>query len=339
MKYHNYYIIIYICLLTIATRSPAVSGEPATVTASAAGQIETRLVKRFLSIGTASINGVYYPLGTAMARLFNAHLDGIVAIPEPTAGSVANIEYLRRHEIALALVQSDVALHAFHGRERFEGRPFPELRVLASLYSEVLHIAVRQDSGITALTDLRGKNVVLGEEGSGTAENARMIMAGLGLHAGEFTPSYLGFTKATAALEGGYVDAVFYSGGVPVDGVALLARRIPIRLLPFPEPVRRRLIARHPFWQTETIPAHTYPGQAVDVETIGLRALLVTTSELQRPLATRILELLFDRTPYLTSLSPAAAAISLEQALKGIQSDMLHEAARDFYRRRLIQAP
>jgi hypothetical protein len=38
---------------------------------------------------TGSIEGTYYPLGTAMAGLFNSRLEGMVALAEPTASSIA----------------------------------------------------------------------------------------------------------------------------------------------------------------------------------------------------------------------------------------------------------
>ncbi|RCK76729.1 MAG: TRAP transporter solute receptor, TAXI family precursor [Candidatus Ozemobacter sibiricus] len=291
---------------------------------------DVRLVKRFFSIGTASISGMYYPLGSAMSRLFNSNLDGIVTIPEPTKGSVDNIEHLRRGEIALALVQNDVAFNAFHGRGAYEGRPMPTLRVLASLYSEVLHVAVRQDAGLRTFDDLRGKVLAIGEEGSGTAVNSQIILEQLGFKPGDFTPSYLGVTKAIAALEGGYVDAVFFTGGLPSEGFALLGRRLPIRLLSFSSEMRQKVIAAYPFWQEEIIPAGTYPGQTADVATVGLRALLCTTAGFDPDLGERMLALIFDQAAYLATMSRAAAGLRLDTATKGVPPEMLHPATRQF---------
>jgi TRAP-type uncharacterized transport system substrate-binding protein len=41
-----------------------------------------------------------------------------------TPGSVYNVEALRDHELEFALVQSDVAYDAYHGKAAFSGTPF-----------------------------------------------------------------------------------------------------------------------------------------------------------------------------------------------------------------------
>ena len=95
---------------------------------------EAKLIKKIYSFGTASINGTYYPFGNAISRLFSRNLKKLVTVAEPTAGSVANVNFLRKKQIELALIQSDVVWMAYQGTVIFNGNPFKELRVLASLY-------------------------------------------------------------------------------------------------------------------------------------------------------------------------------------------------------------
>ena len=296
-----------------------------------AQKFQAHLVKRFLSIGTASISGVYYPLGTALARVFNSNLGEILVISEPTQGSVTNIGYLRNRDIALALVQNDVAWGAFFGKGLFEGKRFPELRILASLYSEIIQVVVRQDSTLRTMQDLRGKTVAIGEAGSGTAGNAKIILQAAGFSEQDFTSSHLVFTKAIDALQAGYVDAVFFTGGLPSEGISMLGARIPIRMIPFPEALRAHLVASYSFLERESIPSGTYPGQGEDIPTVGLRALLVTTSDLEPELANQMLALLFANIEYLSSLCPAIRGLTPATALKGVDLGMLHPGAVRFF--------
>lgn len=297
-------------------------------------EFSATLVKRFLSIGTASINGSYYPLGVAMAGLFNQHLPDTVVLAEPTEGSVANIGYLRRGDVALALVQSDVALDAFNGAGTFDGRPYPELRVLAALYSEVVHVIVRADDPASSLAGLKGRVIAVGEAGSGTELNARMILAALGFTDRDFTASHLPFTKATEALERGHVDAVFFTGGVPADGVARLAARVPVRLLPIDGVDAERVVAARACWVRETVADGSYPGMNAPVNTLGLRALLVAGEDLADDLVEQMLSLMFDRLSELIRVTPVAARINLNKALLGVDPNMLHPAARQLFVRR-----
>jgi TRAP transporter TAXI family solute receptor len=114
------------------------------------------LIKRFYSIGTATINGTYYPVGNSIARTLSKNLKNLVFIAEPTEGSVANVEYLRKNQIDLALMQSDIAWQAARGVGTFVDNSFKELRVLSSLYSEVVQIVVKSNSSIKTIADLKG---------------------------------------------------------------------------------------------------------------------------------------------------------------------------------------
>lgn len=296
--------------------------------------INAVLLKRFFSIATASIDGVYYPLGNAMARLLNANLEDAVAISESTGGSIANVELLRLGDVALALIQSDILYDAIYGHRSFTGNSFPKLKVLASLYSEVVHVLVSSDSDIFTLEDLRGKRIAIGEKGSGTAINTQMIIDVLGFKSEDYFPNFLTFTKATDALKNGHVDAVFYTGGVPLDGIVNLIRSSRIRLVQFNKDVRDKLVNAFPYWREEIIAAGTYPGQLSDVNTVGLRALLATTDDFDPDMAEKMLEILFGNLDYLTQLSKAAKKISFKDGLKGIENEMLHEGARRFFHSR-----
>ncbi|MBF0500260.1 MAG: TAXI family TRAP transporter solute-binding subunit [Candidatus Riflebacteria bacterium] len=288
-------------------------------------------VRRFFGIGTASINGAYFPLGAALARLFNAHFDDIMTIAEPTSGSLANLEYLRSGDLALALVQSDLAWDAFHGLRAFAGHPFSDLRVLTALHAEVVQVAVAASSSIRLLGELRGHRIVVGERGSGSAINASMILETLGLSSSDYSAVYLPFTKATAAIADSEADAVFFTGAAPSEGFTNLAARLPIRLLSFTSEQQHRLTETYPFWSAETVPAGLYGSENPAVSTVGLRALLVTRASLDSATVEEMLKLLFGNLQLLASMSHSAAGIRLENALKSVETGMLHEGARNYF--------
>ena len=111
-------------------------------------------------------------------------LKGVTFLAEPTAGSLANVEYLRNGQIDLALVQSDVAWQAVNGSGQFESNRCLELKVLASLYSEVIQIVVRDSSPITTIRDLKGCKIAVGEKNSGSAMSVKEVFGAAGLSGG-----------------------------------------------------------------------------------------------------------------------------------------------------------
>jgi TRAP transporter TAXI family solute receptor len=74
-----------------------------------------------VSMGTAAVTGVYFPVGVSLCRLVNQHRreTGVRCAARPTEGSVANIAGLREGRLELAIVQSDVQAQAVAGTGAF----------------------------------------------------------------------------------------------------------------------------------------------------------------------------------------------------------------------------
>ena len=296
-----------------------------------AADYQLKLVKKFYSIGTASISGTYYPTGNSIARLLSSNIQGLVAIAEPTAGSLANIEYLRRGQIDLALLQSDVAWQAYNASSDAK---FRELRVIASLYSEVIQLIVRDNSDVKELSDLKGRRISVGEKDSGSAASIVMVLKAAGLEESDYTIVYERFTRGTESLLDGYVDAVYYAGAIPADGITRLAAKTPLRLINVPADVRAKLQAEHPYFTSEVILAGSYKNQKSDVTTIGFRALFAATERLSASEVVNILRALYDKPVTDSSETAPDLKLRISDALKGVQPEMLHEGARNFFRMR-----
>src|SRR3546814_15460792 len=70
--------------------------------------------------------------------------------------------------------QSDVAYCAYTGTGLYEGKgKVEDLRLIATLYPETIHIVARKDAGIESVADLKGKPGSLDESGQGTNADTR----------------------------------------------------------------------------------------------------------------------------------------------------------------------
>ncbi len=200
----------------------------------------------FFRIGTGAIGGTYFAIGGMLASAISnppgsrpcdqggaCGVPGLVAVAQSTQGSVENVEAIADGRIESALVQADVAYWAYHGTGMFRDRgALSNLRAVANLFPSTIHIVVRRDSFIGGVSDLGGRRVSLGEEGSGTLVDARTILAGYGISEAVIEPFYLRPGPASDRLFDGDIDAFFMVGGVPVGTIVDLAARLPIRLLP-----------------------------------------------------------------------------------------------------------
>ncbi|MFV0303764.1 MAG: TAXI family TRAP transporter solute-binding subunit [Paracoccus sp. (in: a-proteobacteria)] len=301
---------------------------------------------RFFRIGSGETSGTYYAIaGVIAAAISNppggARCDeggacgvpGLLAAALASEGSVQNIRALRDGSLESALVQADIAHSAQTGGPGWQGAERADkLRAIAALYPEAIHLIARADAGIASINDLAGKRVSVSQPGSGTRIDAQLVLQAAGLPDERLVLSELSTDEAARRLRAGELDAFFMVGGWPVAGLTTLASQTDILLLPINGPLADRLIARHPFFRPETIPAGTYAGQSKPVETLSVAALWLTTADQPEALIHDISRLLWnENTQRMLRLGhPASHAISPENALSGI-SIPLHPGAESYY--------
>ncbi len=314
---------------------------------AAAGVPASAQDMRFFRIGTGDTGGTYYPIGGLIANAISAPpgsrpcelggacgVKGLVAVAVATHGSVSNIRDLQNGRLEAAFLQSDVAFWGYSGTGIFNGQPpAPELRVIAYLYPETVHLVVRRDSGISGIPDLKGKKVSLNEIASGTLADARLVLGAFGLTERDITPFYLRPSVAGAKLAAGEIDAFFFVGGAPVEAIAALAETTAIALVPIAGATAERALTRYSFFSFDEIPAGTYPGVGATA-TMSVGAMLVTS-------AAQSEELIFDITAALWNANTRkqldrvhtkGRLIRAENALKGLAIP-LHPGAERYYRK------
>jgi TRAP transporter TAXI family solute receptor len=171
-------------------------------------------------MATGGEAGAYH----GFAKRYAAHLarEGITLELRPTAGSVENLELLRRGEVALALVQGGVD----------DADAEPALVSLGSVYYEPLWLFHRRDLNIGRLPGLAGRRVAIGPQGSGTRALVTRLLQANGVDdAGGWVG--VGGQAAVDALLDGSVDAAFFVTSAQSELVDRLLRDPRIALSDF----------------------------------------------------------------------------------------------------------
>ncbi|TPE49412.1 TAXI family TRAP transporter solute-binding subunit [Amaricoccus solimangrovi] len=287
-------------------------------------------------LGTGSLAGVYYPVGVALCRLPNQHRPetGLRCAAVPSEGSVANIEALRAGEAGLALAQTDVAAEAIAGAGAFaQAGPMEDLRAVMSLYPEPLSVVARADAGIASLTDLQGKRVALGQQGSGQRALAETLVAALGWSDASFaeTPD-LAPEDLAAALCGGRIDAYMIAIGHPALVIRETTRGCDARLVPAGGAAVDRLVADTPALVKAEIPGGVYRGNPDPTPSFGPGATLLTRAETPDPEVRDIISGILGDFDMLTGLVPVLAGLDRKAAVTGGLGAPLHPAAEAYYR-------
>ena len=247
-------------------------------------------------------------------------------------GSVENASRLQAGRLDFGLMQSDVAHLLYQGFSSQGFYPYKELRAVASLWPEAVHLITLEGSGIKRLSDLEGRRVAVGQRGSGSRINAILIGLAAQLEGSQLpTIREIGTATAMEQLEAGDIDALFLTEAVPAPSVqALAARRADLRFVPMPDRLLAKLAEEHFSYYPLTVPARTYPGQSAPFTTIGLAAALITHSQVANEKVEKMLELLLSGGDELARKYYRAAFISRETMRLGLAVP-LHPAAERFY--------
>lgn len=120
-----------------------------------------------LTLGSTNATSSHYQIAVGMGQAIEAGNPGVTVTVVETGASVDNVRRLVRGEIDLGLVAGDVFVQARQGLGQFEGNAIEDLVALYPYDNSVINIAVRADSGITALEGLDGKPFTPGIRGSG----------------------------------------------------------------------------------------------------------------------------------------------------------------------------
>ncbi len=301
------------------------------LSAAAAGGTPAFAQAKFFRIGTGGTGGTYYPIGGLIA---NAISDAALnASAVATNGSVANVNGIVGGSMESGFSQADVASWAYTGTGIYEGKPkVEELRAIANLYPESVHIVVKKGGGIKSIADLKGKRVSIDEPGSGTLVNAKALMAAYGVTEKDIKPEYLKQQQSSEKFKDGTLDAFFQTTGFPQGTLTELASTNGFELLAIDGAEAAKLREQFKFFAIDEIPTDTYKGVA-GVKTLSVGAQWVTTAKMDIELVYQVTKGLWsDKTRGVLDGGHAKGkSIAKATALAGLGIP-LHPGAEKFYK-------
>ena len=284
-----------------------------------------RAMPTSLVIASGEIGGVYFQMAGEFCRLVNLQPQGVSCSVLPTDGSLENLSLLADGGADMALVQGDMLLAAYRGEGRFAGTAQPDLRAIMATHAQPLTLIVRQDwSG--GLAALQGRAVYLGAPLSGSRATASHLLALSGL-LGQWQEPFP--ADPQAALCQGQIDMIALLSGHPSRFVVELARRCPIRFLPFSADTITAYVAMHPEYRISQIPGRLYPNLLAPVSTVATPAILVARKEISAKIIQQLLTAFWNnRSQFNKNVSAYANLFRYpEHMLKPAQLIPVHPAA------------
>jgi TRAP transporter TAXI family solute receptor len=300
---------------------------------------------RYFTIATGSTAGTYFPVGSLIAGAVSrpegsspcdeggaCGVDNLIATAVTTRGSFENIEGIASGRFDSGLAQADIVAWAYQGAAIYTGKgSYPDLRAIANLYPEFVHLVARKDLKIQSINDLIGYRVAIDREGSGTRINALLILGAFGLEHSNIHAVSAGPEAAITGLLDGQVDAAFFVVGYPSTAVTELMETGGFDLVSISGVAVDQLMIANRYYAPGTVPADVYATQE-DVSTLTVGAQLVTHATVSEELVHAITTALWreENQNLLHSGHVAARLMSIEKAVEGVTIPF-HVGAKRFY--------
>jgi TRAP transporter TAXI family solute receptor len=275
--------------------------------------------------------GTYQYYASAIATLgLNAGIDIQAA---SSGGSVVNIRLVDSGKSDFGVAYSGDVFKAGNGMLIRDSKKYKNVLVLGRFYSAAAQLVVRADSGITAVSQLAGKNVGIGNFGSGAAATCELFLTTLGIWH-KLEKRFLGYSKAADAFKKGQLDAFWVFTGFPNASVKQAALDSKIALVnTYKDADKSGLFKTYPYFSKLTIPANTYKGISEDIETFQDAALWIASAEVPEEDVYKLLTVVYSDNglDYMRQTHSSAKDMSIQKGTEGIVTPF-HPGAEKFWK-------
>ncbi len=274
-----------------------------------------------LTLATGTKTGNYYPFGQAIAKIVAQENSRLRIQVVETQGAEENMNQLQENKAQLAIVQNDTAA-------------VPEARVIASLFKEVFHLIVSEQSGIKSVSDLKGKHIALMAKGSGSYSSFWFVSKHYGLKESDFKSTSGSWDEASNLLINGEVDAIFRVIPPGSDFVSDLLKNTRANLVPIEQGAAMKI--KLPYLEADLIPKGTYKADPAvpdtDLPSVGVQATLLAREDVDPLIVKELTRILFEHRRNLVTANSLAAMISQPGGSGGLALP-IHEGAQAYYDR------
>ena len=236
-------------------------------------------------ITTGGESGAYYQFAQRYATILARN--GVTLEVKASAGSLDNLARLQSNEAQVGFVQGGVV----PPKDDPDAEDESGLLSLGSMFYEPVWVFYRGDKVLTRLTELHGKRIAIGQEGSGVRQLAKQLLDANEIPADDHLVPLAGLSAAEE-LQQGRIDAAFIIAAETAPVVQVLIRSPGVKLMSFAQD--RAYQRRFPFLTKLTFPrgvvdlVRDFPPD--DIKVLAPTANLIIRDDLHPALRTLLLQ-------------------------------------------------
>src|SRR5258705_399949 len=268
-----------------------------------------------------------------MANILSKYVPGLQATAEVTGGSVDNLKLIATGKPYIAFSMADAGQDAYRGEDKFKGTKVP-LRTLMILYPNRMHVVTVEGTGITKMSDLKGRRVSTGSPGSATEVMGFRVIEAAGLDKDkDMTRERLGVAESVNAIKDRKIDAFFWVGGLPTAAVTDLAATpgVKMKMIDHSEVVDKMNAKHGKLYAASLIKAGVYPSQDKDNKNTVVWNILVANASLPDEMAYKVVKTMIEKKADLVAVHQESKSFSLDNQIKSNSSIPWHPGAVKYF--------
>lgn len=247
-----------------------------------------------LTLGTASVGGLYFVYGQVWASLVNEKI-GTNISTQQTQGPNQNIILTDAGKIDFGMTTMGVALQAWEGKGAWtQGKQYRNMRAIFPMYDTAFHFVTLEKNPVKTVADLNGKKSGIGPRAGTCGTYYPLIFKALGINT---TIQNGQASDMGAGLQDGLIDAFPFCAGFPIPVYSELETTNKVRFFTFTADEIKKLRTAMPELSESTIPKGTYKQQTEDHKTVGLYNFAIANKDVADDLVYAVVKAVLENNP------------------------------------------
>ncbi len=287
---------------------------------------------RSITIGAASIGGVYHVVAGGYAKLIQEKM-GIPASVRVTGGPVHNVQLVHTKQVELGFTTMGPAYEGMQGIGWARGTRHDAIRFTWPMYTSYYHCVVRADSPVRSFADFHGRVVDVGVRGGSGEFVSLKAFELLGVRPARVLNQSL--ADQANGIRDGLLDVACQVIGLPVPAWLELSVTRPVRFVAFTPEQIQRLTAAYPYLSPAAVRPNVYRGQDYVVRTVQMYNAAIVHRDMPEDFVYELTKTVFENRELLEQVHPTAAETVPVNVY--YVNGPLHPGALRYYRERGVQ--
>jgi len=280
-----------------------------------------------VTIFTGPQGGSWYAMGGGFAKLFS---DAGVRSNAEVGGGISNVAVVAQGRGELGFTMSIVPRMAELGVEPYKQK-INNVRGIAALGPNKIHIVVAANSGVKTITDLKGKKFASQPVGNVTTEAFKAVLAANGMSESDLDLTRGGQGYGATQMKDRRIVGFTATTLPPSPAFSEVAQSLDVVFLPIDDATLAKMREANPGYSRAVIKAGIYNGQTADVPTASTDLIVITRAETPDEEAYWMTRTLVEKIDALRKIHSSLADLTPESMSK-TPGATLHPGAARYYK-------